>query len=786
MSASAEGGAAAVDSILQEGHRLMAAGRTADAERVFRRVLSMDAANPEAEQMIGVITYQKGDKSRGKAMVEDVLKRAPSHFGALVNFGVMVHFDGDNERAAELFRRAIEANPSSDKAHHHYGFVLGSLGRLEESERALRKAVELNPDLAEAHFNLGNALQLQGKPLEAKDAFERAIRLRPAYVEAWTNLGNLHLSLGDHRAAIDAYQKAIAANPRIALPYANLGTTLMIQGSYEEAEKWFLKAVDVDPRSSDGWYGLGALRRERGEIGLALEAFDAALRINPNETRALVRKAQSLQEIGSWREALEALDPAFRTPSVPGEIRVLHALLLPVINMSVQEIEDTRRRVAERVSKVIEDGIKVPMPEKQVGMTNFYLAYHRDNEIELQKDIARMYLSACPELGYVAPHCEPGARRMPSDRIRLGILTAYFREHTIGKLFGPIVGQLDKSKFEVTFYHAPSPFDSTSQRIADSAEHTVRLPADGAYARAVIAERMPDILFYPEVGMDPGTYYLAFARLAPVQAMTWGHPVTTGIPNMDYFVSTEALELPGSEKEYTETLIRLPDLTTYYVKPAEPAEPPSRERFGFSQDARLYVCPQTLFKLHPDFDGAIGEILRRDPNGRAVFISGRFPTWESLLRERFAASIPDVADRVAFVPQMPLPDFLNLCRVADALIDPFYFVGGNSSAEAFAFGCPIVTLPGRLLRARITYAWYAKLGILDAVADGPEHYVELAVRLANDADWRAELRRRILERNHLMFENESAVRQLETVFEKAHRAALEGRKLAPDELQFRG
>ena len=67
-----------------------------------------------------------------------------------------------------------------------------------------------------------------------------------------------------------------------------------------------------------------------------------------------------------------------------------------------------------------------------------------------------------------------------------------------------------------------------------------------------------DVLFYADIGMDPTTYFLAFSRLAPVQCVTWGHPVTTGIPNIDDYLSSDVFEAPGAEAHYTERLIRLP------------------------------------------------------------------------------------------------------------------------------------------------------------------------------------------------------------------------------------
>ena len=138
--------------------------------------------------------------------------------------------------------------------------------------------------------------------------------------------------------------------------------------------------------------------------------------------------------------------------------------------------------------------------------------------------------------------------------------------------------------------------------------------------------------------MSALTYFLAFARLAPLQCLTWGHPDTTGIANLDRFLSCDAMEPAGAERHYSETLVRLPGPTLHYARPALPARLKPRSAFGLPDDAHLYVCPQSLFKIHPDFDRALVELLRRDPQGLVVLISGRDRNLDELLRRRLAAS----------------------------------------------------------------------------------------------------------------------------------------------------
>jgi protein O-GlcNAc transferase len=126
------------------------------------------------------------------------------------------------------------------------------------------------------------------------------------------------------------------------------------------------------------------------------------------------------------------------------------------------------------------------------------------------------------------------------------------------------------------------------------------------------------VLVYPEVGLDPMAYFLAFARLAPVQCAWWGHPDTTGIPAIDYFVSSTA-ELPDADKHYSERLVRMQGLGASFMRQHAGGDMRRRElrqrlqdQMGLPSSVHLYLCPQALFKFHPSFDDVLIEILAKD------------------------------------------------------------------------------------------------------------------------------------------------------------------------------
>jgi protein O-GlcNAc transferase len=545
-------------------------------------------------------------------------------------------------------------------------------------------------------------------------------------------------------------------------------------GRLDEVEAACRSILAEQPSQPDALHLLGRAHLRRGRPDLAASVLRQAVAACPDVALFHAALGHALRAQGCVEEALASYQRSLVLQPDPG-VRVSLATLLPIIPRSKAELLTWRARYEFELDALLAAGdITLNDPATEAGATGFYLAYHGLGDRRLQEKLARFYLAACPGLAWTAPHCRPGVpRRRPDDRARIGIVSAHLRHHTIGKVTRGIVELLRRDRFEVTVCQLGEP-DAWARQIAQSADRAIRLDGPLDRIRQVLADEELDVVLYPEIGMTPLLYFLAFSRLAPVQCVTWGHPDTTGIPALDYYLSSVDLEPPGSEAEYTERLVRLARLPTYYYRPAVELDGHERARLGLDPDRRLYACPQLVFKLHPDFDHVLVDILRRDPDGMLVLVEGH-PGLESARRERLHARLaglgPDIADRIVFLPFLDPPDFLHLLATADVLLDPFYFGGGNTSYEAFAVGAPVVTWPGPYARGRTTFACYQRMGIFDCVADAPGDYAPLAVRLAADTAWRARVRDMILARNRLLYQDAEAVRELERFFERAVAAA---------------
>jgi predicted O-linked N-acetylglucosamine transferase (SPINDLY family) len=560
------------------------------------------------------------------------------------------------------------------------------------------------------------------------------------------------------QAESSAPEGPIAAAGSVAIP--ELARNLRNSGDLVASVEAFEQAIALEPHRADLLVELGMVWQERNDPDAALASFRRALAQDPDNVAALQNIGCLLCNLGEPDEALEHYARALHIWPSPIS-QMLAATVLPVVYRSRSELQAWRERIAGRVRALADSGLRVDTARSQVP-TSFLLAYQGENDREIAANLGRIYqgLDAREIPGAVS------VRPRMDERLRVGFLSAYFCDHTIGRLNLGTIEQLSRSRFEVTVLAAGSQLDEWSAAFEQAADRFLQIPRNVERARREIAAQDLDVLVFTDVGMDSITSTLAYSRMAPIQCVTWGHPDTTGSPAVDYFVSGSLLEIDDADKHYTERLVRLPGIGNYYYRPAVP-DLLSRESLGLSPEWHSYVCPQTLFKFHPDFDEVLAGILATDPAAEVVVLAGRVRSWAEQLRRRWNNVMPDHAHRIRFLPAQPYEPFLRLLAVADVVLDPLHFGGGNSSYEALAMGAPVVTLPSSYLRGRITGALYAKMGLPDLVVSSPAHYIETAVRLGTDRSYNELVRRRIRAASSVLFEDLDEVRGWEQFLESA-------------------
>jgi predicted O-linked N-acetylglucosamine transferase (SPINDLY family) len=637
------------------------------------------------------------------------------------------------DRAEQLAAQALAIAPQSYQARQVRALAPYYAGRPADALPHAETLASRFPTDPFAHSTFGTVLHAVGRVEQAIKAYQRAISLAPGHAISWLNLGQAHWSAGQAADAASCYEKAIALGARMPEAYLGLANSRIAADDMDAALPPAREAARLAPVSVDAVRTAAQCELEVGQLPAALEGY----------------------------RRLEALAPP------ASRWRFLRAVLWPAVMESRAQIAERLAQVNVAVDDLIAHPEPIADPLHEVAATAFYMAYQAFDDTALQEKIARAYRLACPSLEWSAPHLGSPRR---AGRIRLGIVGRHLNNHTIGKLNIGIAQKIDRQRFELVVMRPPGPRDFLAGAFDECADRTVTLPFDLPQARRMVAAAELDAIFYPDIGMDVFTYYLAFARLARVQFTTWGHPVTTGIPNMDFFVSTRHAEPPDGQRFYSERLVEFASPPSFYYRPRPPSPFDLHAHLGLAKDVRIYASMQTLYKVHPDFDDALVDILRRDAKGRAVLIAAKRAAWNDKLRARIARAGPDVADRLIFMPPVSLPDYLGALRAADALLDTFHFGGGCSSYESFGMSAPVVTLPGAHMRARITAGLYGRMGVSRWIADSPARFAQLALEMADGAQ-RAQWVEEIEAGASRFLEDEAVVREYEGFVE----AALEGK-----------
>lgn len=374
------------------------------------------------------------------------------------------------------------------------------------------------------------------------------------------------------------------------------------------------------------------------------------------------------------------------------------------------------------------------------------------------------------------PRQRPMPVRRPGEKIRLGIVSGCFHRHSVWRV--PVRGwveNLDRDRFELLGYHTRGEQDDQTDEAARLFDRFVQGRRSVAEWIAEIERGAPHVLIYPEVAMDSASLRLAALRLVPVQATSFGQPVTSGLPTIDYYLSSDLREPPDGDAHYTERLVRLPGIGTAYrpewASFGDPLPPDSAwDKLDLPSDAVRFLSCQHVSKYLPAHDDIFPRIAAALPNARFVFVVTRaHPTavFKRRLDAAFAGYGLDAVMFCRFVVGMSYAAFEAMVRASDVFLDTIEWSGFNTSLQALAHRVPIVTTPGRFMRGRHSAAILTAAGVTETIADDVDQYVDLAVRLGKDVAWRRHVSKQLRQGASRVVEDLMPVRALEEFLAEA-------------------
>ena len=543
--------------------------------------------------------------------------------------------------------------------------------------------------------------------------------------------------------------------------------------------KEYERSVQQDSRNADAYIKLAECHKELGQYSEALSVFrDAVAQCPPTPALyqayiAILRSCNRVEEARNVAaQCLRLLDSA----EDPGVIRAVRHLALPVLYQTPEEVDEWRRRFQAGLTAFCEETtLDIPAGRWSAlqavkSWVNFELTYQGRNDRDLLHQYGQLLnrVMAANYPQWAGPVEMPAVGR--HEKLRIGYAASHFYHHSVMKSHLGWLREHDKEKIDVYTYHVGRKVDATTEEVERSSVRYAHFPGDleGA-CQAIVRDRL-HVLVFLDIGMDPIMGLMGALRLAPVQCATWGHPMTSGLDTIDYFLSSSLMEPENAEEHYTERLVRLPGIGISYRQPVIPRAILWKRRsdFGLRGDAVLYLSCQSLRKYLPEDDHVFAEIAGRVPSAQFAFVARNglvAADFRRRLERAFSMKGLRAEQYYVMVPGMHRVDYWNLNVLCDVYLDTMTWSGCNSTFEAVACGLPVVTMPGESLRGRHSYAILTQLGVTETIVHDKAAYVDLAVRLGVDVEWRKSIVGRMRERFPRLYGDRTSVPALEVFYD---------------------
>ncbi len=763
-------------------------------------------ADPALREIQPVIDmFNKKDYAAGLKTAKRLSYRFPTSGAVWKLLGALEQQSGNLQEALNAKRRAAELLPSDAEAHCNLGNTLVAQGLLDEACASFERALHLDDGYAEAHFNYANALAENGQPQQAEAEYRRASELAPAWADAHSNLGFLLRQQGRLAEAAESYERALGITPGDPVVLQNLGLVKSAQGLVDEAMQCFKAAVAASPASADLQGAYGEMLHVMGRLSAAESAFRRALQLQPEHPVALrrlghllqhqgrlkeaetcLRRCHALQpdnmvilfEVGSnlseqkrWDESLQVFrDIIARKPDfAEAHINLSKALYergdLAHAAVEVEASLRTLPNVAQLHSNL--GVINTMQGRVDVAIGSFRRALELDPDFDFARSCMLYALSHSTEVQQdelTQEHMRFGARitervgsklrtehaneRSPERVLRIGFVSADFRQHAVAKFFIPFIEAFAKRpEFSCYAYynHAARDVDTEAIERHFAVWRPVVGLSDDRLAKQIEEDGI-DILIDLS-GHTAGNRLAMFGyKPAPLQVTWGGYPGTTGVRTIDYrLVEHGYMAPPVFQRQFVEHMVELPAVSAFHGLETMPDvnEAPAAQN-GFI----TFGSFNRLSKINHDVIVAWCGVLRSLPGSRLVMAGMTGAGAPPQLQEWFAQEGID-ADRLSFHARTNFHRYLSLHHEVDICLDTFPYTGGTTTNHALWMGVPTLTVAGDTYPSRQSAMFLRRVGLEDGfVSDSLEGMQTQAQHWARNTAQLQHIRSRL--RHHLL------------------------------------
>jgi predicted O-linked N-acetylglucosamine transferase (SPINDLY family) len=777
-------------------------GNTQSAEIILKRLLQVDSKNIPALHILGLIRASQDNHAEAVKFLKKAAALEPSNPSLQYNLAKALSSSGNEKEALIHHQRAVRFMPQNPEAWLNYGKSLLALNRYEEAinifnsalqinskypEALLNKAIalrnlqradealvlidevlNLNTEFYEGWLNKAITLKALNRTDEALACFDQSIKINPTKRDAWLSVGDTLLDSARLKDALACYEKLIEIEPNNPEIHIKRGIALQKFGNLSEALVCYEKAIGLDPANMSAYICASAALIELKNFEAALTLINKRIALNPNAADAYVDRGTALEGLNRYTEAKISFQTALKIDPKHAQAKwgstfnsIYKILPSPETgNLMRESFKDALGNLDQWLNEST-----LPYAHNAIGWRQpFYLAYQEINN----KELISRYGQICHKTmdWWQSNQNFSTSETLIRNRIRVGIVSSYIYQHSVwDAIVKGWMQNINSDLFEIHLFSLSSYNDHETvlaKTLATS--FTENLGSLENWAQAIL-EKQVDVLIYPEIGMDSLTCKLANLRLAPIQAVSWGHPETTGLPTVDYYISAGDFEPPNAEEHYSEQLISLPNLGCYYSARNIIPIVSDLQSLGLDAMSPILICPGTPFKYAPEHDKVLVSIAQKLTNCQFVFFESPEHSLSLAFKERLSKAFEgknlNAAQFTHFIPWQKTEAFYGLMQKADVFLDTIGFSGFNTAIQAIECGLPIVTREGLFMRGRLASGILKRIGLTELIANNEESYVDLVVKLVRDRAYRQAIQEKIISNRSILFDDLTPIRALE-------------------------
>ncbi|PIQ23159.1 hypothetical protein COW36_19345 [bacterium (Candidatus Blackallbacteria) CG17_big_fil_post_rev_8_21_14_2_50_48_46] len=579
--------------------------------------------------------------------------------------------------------------------------------------------------IAQDLFQTGLLFEEQDSQEQAMRAYIKALVIQPRHYLANYRLALLQQSSGQPEMAIRQFQAFLEQAPENApergRAFCMVGQILLLKGFRKEAELAFVQALKSPSPDRFAHFYLGELNFEQQNWNLCLQHYAAFVKSHPEEQFLLnraqihIKAQQALNLVG---ESPQVWDEMLVSEKSTGP-KISQLLNPPWIFADQQEQALWLAQWKTQIQAALQAEQTIHNPLWELCPPGFYRLANSQEPLQPVFEMAQALLKKSLKNLDDHPFFPSNDFRTP----RLGIWCNY-QTGLYQPLFS-LIQQLCRD-FQVILL---SSVDPPAQVLSDPDLQYLVLHKDLEFQRKEILKLELDYLIFTDLGPnDLNSVLLAHYRLAPRQGVLNGFPTTSGIASLDFYLSSEWLEPPNAQADYSEPLFALEGLPYPLRKPFSQLLP--RSVFQLPETRNFYLCPVSAVGLHPDYDQVLAQLLAGDPKAEILVLSHPYAILNQRLRSRWEKTIAEGKERLQLLPPLSSHELMSLAQHVDLILDPYYFGLGAQVFSFLPLGTPILTLPGQSQRSRYAQAALQIFAETHSIAQTEAEYLAIAKNLA--------------------------------------------------------